>query len=92
MDGVLIFVRGCISSSFYILSYAPPLGIFSAALTSFVTDKIHDLQVDPAQLMIYYQQQNVALLAQISTQLASIAPHYPFLSPSTLSRFLSKFI
>src|SRR6266702_241113 len=48
-------------------------GLFSAALTSFLVDKIHDLQVDPAQQMVYYQQQNVALLAQISKQVSSIA-------------------
>ncbi|KAH9036513.1 hypothetical protein EDB85DRAFT_761295 [Lactarius pseudohatsudake] len=48
-------------------------GLFSAALTSFLIDKIHDLQPDPAQQMVYYQQQNVALLAQTSQQLASIA-------------------
>ncbi|KAI9439336.1 hypothetical protein H4582DRAFT_1766244, partial [Lactarius indigo] len=57
-------------------------GLFSAALTSFVTDKIHDLQVDPAQQMVYYQQQNVALLAQISKQVSSIAPQVSI--PSTL--------
>ncbi|KAI9439334.1 hypothetical protein H4582DRAFT_2098469 [Lactarius indigo] len=37
-------------------------GLFSAALTSFFVDKIHDLQSNPAQQMVYYQQQNVALL------------------------------
>ncbi|KAI9459259.1 hypothetical protein BJY52DRAFT_1119023, partial [Lactarius psammicola] len=49
-------------------------GLFSASLTSFLVDKIHDLQVDPAQQMVYYQRQNVALLAQISNQVSSIAP------------------
>ncbi|KAH9168559.1 hypothetical protein EDB89DRAFT_1579284 [Lactarius sanguifluus] len=48
-------------------------GLFSAALVSFITDKIHNLQVDPAQQTAYYQQQNVALLAQISNQVSSIA-------------------
>ncbi|KAH9169771.1 hypothetical protein EDB89DRAFT_1888540 [Lactarius sanguifluus] len=48
-------------------------GLFSAALVSFITDKIHDLRVDPAQQMVYYQQQNVAQLAQISNQISSIA-------------------
>ncbi|KAI9433138.1 hypothetical protein H4582DRAFT_2101758 [Lactarius indigo] len=48
-------------------------GLFSAALVSFITDKIHDLQVDPAQQLVYYQQQNVALLAQISNNVSSIA-------------------
>ncbi|KAH9008196.1 hypothetical protein EDB83DRAFT_2323277 [Lactarius deliciosus] len=67
MGGVLIFVHA---------------GLFSAALTSFVTDKICSLQVDPAQQMVYYQQQNVALLAQISNQVSSITPHVSI--PSTL--------
>ncbi|KAH9170239.1 hypothetical protein EDB89DRAFT_1334484 [Lactarius sanguifluus] len=49
-------------------------GFFSIALASFLVDKIHDLQPDPAQQMVYYQQQNVALLAQISQQVSSIAP------------------
>ncbi|KAH8986162.1 hypothetical protein EDB83DRAFT_2240436 [Lactarius deliciosus] len=56
-------------------------GLFSAALISFIVDKIHDLQVDPAQQMVYYQQQNVALLAQISTQVSFIAPQVSI--PST---------
>ncbi|KAI9435198.1 hypothetical protein H4582DRAFT_708878 [Lactarius indigo] len=56
-------------------------GLFSAALTSFLVDKIHDLQVDPAQQMVYYQQQNVALLAQISNQVSAIAPQVSI--PST---------
>ena len=57
-------------------------GLFSAALTSFIIDRIQGLQVDPAQQMVYYQQQNVALLAQISQQISSIAPHVSI--PSTL--------
>ncbi|KAI9457258.1 hypothetical protein BJY52DRAFT_1120508, partial [Lactarius psammicola] len=56
-------------------------GLYSAALVSFITDKVHDLQVDPAQQMVYYQQQNVALLAQISQQVSSIAPQVSI--PST---------
>ncbi|KAF8259796.1 hypothetical protein EI94DRAFT_1614182, partial [Lactarius quietus] len=56
-------------------------GLFSAALTSFLIDSVSNLQVDPAQQMVYYQQQNVALLAQISNQVASIAPQVSI--PST---------
>ncbi|KAH9076962.1 hypothetical protein EDB83DRAFT_1659593 [Lactarius deliciosus] len=68
-------------------------GLFSVSLISFIVDKIHDLQVDPAKQMVYYQQQNVALLAQISTQVSSIAPQvsipptppqpYPDFKPSS---------
>jgi Family of unknown function (DUF6535) len=54
----------------------PQAGLFSIAITSFLVDSIHDLRVDPAQQMVYYQQQNVALLAQISNQVASIAPQF----------------
>ncbi|KAH9052787.1 hypothetical protein EDB87DRAFT_1569966 [Lactarius vividus] len=49
-------------------------GLFSAALTSFLVDKIHDLQPDPTQQMVFYQQQNVALLVQISRQVSALAP------------------
>ncbi|KAH8984549.1 hypothetical protein EDB86DRAFT_141864 [Lactarius hatsudake] len=56
-------------------------GFFSIALTSFLVDKVHDLQVDPTQQLVYYQQQNVALLAQISQQVSSIAPQVAI--PST---------
>ncbi|KAH9052769.1 hypothetical protein EDB87DRAFT_343239 [Lactarius vividus] len=56
-------------------------GFFSIALTSFLVDKAHDLQVDPTQQLVYYQQQNVALLAQISKQVSSIAPQVAI--PST---------
>ncbi|KAI9431242.1 hypothetical protein H4582DRAFT_1316275 [Lactarius indigo] len=56
-------------------------GLFSAALTSFIIDKIQDLQVDPTQQIVYYQQQNIALLAQISNQVSSIAPQVSI--PST---------
>ncbi|KAH9036528.1 hypothetical protein EDB85DRAFT_2288247 [Lactarius pseudohatsudake] len=55
-------------------------GLFSAALTSFLVDKIHDLQPDPAQQMVFYQQQNVALLVQISQQVSAIAPQVPISS------------
>jgi hypothetical protein len=57
-------------------------GLFSAALTSFLADSTNSLQVDPAQQMVYYQQQSIALLAQISKQVSSIAPQVSI--PSTL--------
>ena len=56
-------------------------GLFSAALTSFLIDSASNLQVDPAQQMVFYQQQNVALLAQITKQISSIAPQVSI--PST---------
>ncbi|KAI9431476.1 hypothetical protein H4582DRAFT_2084949 [Lactarius indigo] len=49
-------------------------GLFAAVLTSFLVDSLKDLQPDPAQQSVYYQQQSVAMLAQISQQIAYIAP------------------
>ncbi|KAI9431711.1 hypothetical protein H4582DRAFT_1765449, partial [Lactarius indigo] len=49
-------------------------GLFAVVITSFLLDSLKDLQPDPAQQSIYYQQQSVAMLAQISQQIASIAP------------------
>jgi hypothetical protein len=78
MDSVLIFVRVYIfkPSSFSSPSSCTVIqaGLFSAALTSFLIDSINNLQVDPAKQMVFYQQQNVALLAQISKQISSIVP------------------
>ncbi|KAI9437911.1 hypothetical protein BJY52DRAFT_567169 [Lactarius psammicola] len=67
-------------------------GLFSASLTSFIIDKIHDLRVDPTQQLVYYQQQNVALLAQISNQVSSIAPQVsiPFTPPLPFPNFTPK--
>ncbi len=56
-------------------------GLFTTALVTFIIDKVHELQDDPAHQMVYYQQQNVALLAQISVQVSSIAPQVSI--PST---------
>ncbi|KAH9029914.1 hypothetical protein EDB85DRAFT_1866826, partial [Lactarius pseudohatsudake] len=49
-------------------------GLFATVLTSFLVDSLKNLQPDPAQQSVYYQQQSVAMLAQISQQIASIAP------------------
>jgi hypothetical protein len=76
MDGVLIFVRIYLSIIIFFPSSCTVVqaGLFSAALTSFLIDSVSNLQVDPAQQMVFYQQQNVALLAQISHQISAIAP------------------
>ncbi|KAH9170098.1 hypothetical protein EDB89DRAFT_1853813, partial [Lactarius sanguifluus] len=65
MDGVPTFVR---------LPAFPQAGLFAAVLTSFLIDSLQNLQPDPAQQSVYYHQQSVAMLAQISQQIASIAP------------------
>ncbi|KAI0289900.1 hypothetical protein B0F90DRAFT_1633474, partial [Multifurca ochricompacta] len=57
-------------------------GLFSATLTSFIINSIQNLQVSPAQQMVYYQQQNIAILVHISQQISSIAPQ--IVIPSTL--------
>ncbi|KAN0136720.1 hypothetical protein V8E53_005490 [Lactarius tabidus] len=55
-------------------------GLFSAVLTSFLVQSLQNLQVNPVEKSVYYQnqsayyqQQSVAILAQISQQIASIA-------------------
>ncbi|KAH9061775.1 hypothetical protein EDB83DRAFT_878099 [Lactarius deliciosus] len=60
-------------------------GLFSVVLTSFLVQSIQDLRVNPAQESVYYQQQSVAMLAQISEQVASIATliSIPSASPQT---------
>lgn len=49
-------------------------GLFSATLTSFLIDTKQNLQASPADKAVYYLEQNVMMLNQISRQLASIAP------------------
>ncbi|KAH8985736.1 hypothetical protein EDB86DRAFT_2832958 [Lactarius hatsudake] len=61
-------------------------GLFSVVLTSFLVQSIQDLRANPAQESAYYQQQSVAMLAQISEQVVSIAtlisiPSTPTQSP-----------
>ncbi|KAH9961556.1 hypothetical protein BC827DRAFT_1131659, partial [Russula dissimulans] len=56
-------------------------GLFSAALTAFVIDSKQNLKPSPSDQMVYYLQQNVAMLNQISHQISSIAPQVSI--PST---------
>ncbi|KAI9456380.1 hypothetical protein BJY52DRAFT_1212963 [Lactarius psammicola] len=62
-------------------------GLFSAVLTSFLVQSLQNLQVDPAKQSAYYQEQSVAMLAQISQQIASIAQQLsvPSISPQVLT-------
>jgi len=58
----------------------------SASLISFTIDSKQNLKVYTADQRIYYLQQNVAMLAQISQQISSIAlqiaiPSSPHLTP-----------
>ncbi|KAH9008990.1 hypothetical protein EDB85DRAFT_1511859 [Lactarius pseudohatsudake] len=52
-------------------------GLFAAVLTSFLVQSIQNLQTNPMEQSAYYQQQSVAMLAQISHQIASITPQVP---------------
>ncbi|KAH9969421.1 hypothetical protein BGW80DRAFT_1133660, partial [Lactifluus volemus] len=61
-----------------VLTYA---GLFATALSAFVVNSLQSLQPSPAQETAYYMQQNVAILAQISKQISSIAPQVTI--PST---------
>ncbi|KAI0251660.1 hypothetical protein BJV78DRAFT_1125927, partial [Lactifluus subvellereus] len=56
-------------------------GLFSAILAAFIIDSKQGLQVSPADQTVYYLQQNVAVLAQISRQISSLAPQVAI--PST---------
>jgi hypothetical protein len=49
-------------------------GLFSAVLTAFIIDSKQNLKVNPQDEMVFYLQQNVAILDQISRQISSIAP------------------
>jgi hypothetical protein len=54
--------------------------LFAAVLTSFLVQSIQNLQVNPEDQSTYYQKQSVMILAQISQQIASIAPQVPIAS------------
>ena len=79
----------------------PQAGLFSAALTSFIIDSKQNLNVSPEDQMVYYLQQNVAMLAQISQQISSLTPQisipssppppYPAFSPSSFDIRLNAF-
>ncbi|KAI0285588.1 hypothetical protein BC826DRAFT_1051702 [Russula brevipes] len=56
-------------------------GLFSAVLTTFVIDSKESLKANTADQTVYYLQQNVAMLSQISQQISFIAPQFTI--PST---------
>jgi hypothetical protein len=64
-------------------------GLFSAILTAFIIDSKQNLKVNPTDQMVYYLQQNVAMLDQISRQISSIAPQFsiPSAPPSPFPAF-----
>ncbi|KAI9456390.1 hypothetical protein BJY52DRAFT_564156 [Lactarius psammicola] len=60
-------------------------GLISAFLAPFLIESIHRLKSDPAQESVYYQKQSLAILAQISQQIASINSQGPIPHPPSLS-------
>jgi len=76
--------------------FSSQAGLFSSVLSAFVFPKIQDLKVNPADQLVYYQQQSVQILAQISQQIAAIGtqtstnptalPPYPTFHPPTSDR------
>jgi hypothetical protein len=47
--------------------------LFAASLTPFIIDVAQAIQVTPAQQMVFYEQQSVELLKQISAQILSLS-------------------
>ena len=62
----------------------PQACLFSSALICFIVDSKQNSKVSPADQMVYYHQQSVVFLDQISRQLVSIAPDIPILSTPLL--------
>jgi len=87
MDGVLIFV--CSQASLIwefdlVDGSTHQAGLFSAALTAFIIDRSQNIQQTPAQQSVFFQQQSVALLNQISQQLSSLGAQTPVSSNLSL--------
>jgi hypothetical protein len=60
------------------MTFSVQAGLFSAVLTSFVVPKIQDIDdSDPTKQSVYYLNQSVQILAQISQQIASIGNQIP---------------
>ena len=74
----MVFLHLYVYFNFYIVDSGftciPQAGLFAAVLTSFLVQTTQNIQENPAQESAYYQQQSVAMLAQISQQIASIVP------------------
>ncbi|KAH9974813.1 hypothetical protein BGW80DRAFT_1458303 [Lactifluus volemus] len=59
-------------------------GLFAAALSPFIVDRSQAIQVTPAQQMVFYEQQSVDLLKQISAQISSLSLQASVPPPSPL--------
>ncbi|KAH9016778.1 hypothetical protein EDB85DRAFT_2204753 [Lactarius pseudohatsudake] len=65
------FLKGMLADMSGIPTFA---GLLAVVITSFLVDSLKNLKPDPAQQSVYYHQQSVAMLAQISQQVTSIPP------------------
>ena len=78
MDGVLVYVCACfVSGQPELTSLSFQAGLLSAVLTAFVMPQLQNLQVNPVNQSVYYQNQSVQLLDQISQQIASAGSQAP---------------
>ncbi|KAH9974609.1 hypothetical protein BGW80DRAFT_1559626 [Lactifluus volemus] len=59
-------------------------GLFAAALSPFIVDRSQAIQVTPVQQMVFYEQQSVDLLKQISAQISSLSLQASVPSPPPL--------
>jgi Family of unknown function (DUF6535) len=84
MTDVLLFVRSYTRTLVTYLTTFRKAGLFAAALAPFIVDRSQAIQVTPAQQMVFYEQQSVDLLKQISAQIASLSPQASVPSPSPL--------
>jgi hypothetical protein len=80
MEGIIIFVR--FQSSMhackqFLMCCPHQAGLYSATLTSFITESQQALTLNPSDEIAYYARQAVVLLAQISAQLAASGSPVP---------------
>jgi Family of unknown function (DUF6535) len=84
MTDVLLFVRSCIPTLIIYLTMIHKAGLFAAALSPFIVDRFQAIQVTPVQQMVFYEQQSVDLLKQISAQISSLSLQASVPTPSPL--------
>jgi Family of unknown function (DUF6535) len=84
MTDVLLFVRSYTPTLIIYLTMIRKAGLFAAALAPFVVDRSQAIQVTPAQQMVFYEQQSVDLLKQISAQISSLSLQASVPSPPPL--------
>jgi Family of unknown function (DUF6535) len=88
MDGIPVYVRECflVTNLLVYIIFILQAGLISAVIAAFVVPKLQDLQVNPIQQSLYYQQQSTDILVQISQQIALIGTQIP-LNTTTISSY-----